>query len=193
MVLKSGKYNYPESLKTTPLTEERTLKDEKVDSTTRVSRASPSPIFPGTLIPPTYYGFVNNQGQLVYADISKAVLFDGRQFYMMRGATLPIGPAVPLTISTATSSSPLSPPSSPSNNRPERPRGRQASFRRINFDFATFFSIIMRFGLVILIFSQGGNTSRVAIICAIFAVILLAQAGIFHVGQGPNIISNPCP
>jgi hypothetical protein len=136
------------------------------------------PEYPRT--PSGFYGFLNNRGQVVYTDISNAVLFDGRQFYVMRGTSLPVGQRLPFSMADASLTV-------PAVHQPAAPRPPNM-WQRVNFDYSALLSFAMRIGLVVMMFSQGGDKWRIALMCAVFGLIFLLQAGVvpLNIGHGVN-------
>lgn len=158
-------------------------------------RASPSvsfaslPPLPTRTSPMSHYcGIVNGQGQVVYTDLSQAVLYDGYQFYLTRGSSLASslssgggGGSEGSYSARRGHSAPQRRPAPRMANVPG-PGGvrRNIIVHRINIDLGAIFSFILRFGIVLLIFAQGGSATRIGILCILFGVLFLAQAGLFE-------------
>lgn len=132
-----------------------------------------------------YCGVVNNHGQVVYADLSQAVLYDGYQFYLTRGSAL----ASSLSSSGSGDLPPQMNRATATRRRPTTravgapgPRGlrRNVVVHRINIDLGAILSFLLRFGIIMLIFAQGGSTMRISILCVLFGLFLLGQAGLFN-------------
>ena len=198
MVLSSGNYHQQRGSLSTPEMADKPFTLERgglpIAPTAGTSNIPPVP--QGTNRPsgPAYYGIVNDQGQVVYTDISNAVLFDGRQFYVMQGASVPVMPGsisniarggaafMPLTMATSFSATRAA-PQRPPMNQPAPP-----FFRRLNLDFAAISSFILRFGIVILIFAQGGGILKMTILTMILLFIFMAQAGLISFGGAHTIL-----
>lgn len=132
-----------------------------------------------------YCGVVNTHGQVVYADLSQAVLYDGYQFYLTRGS------ALASSLSSSGSGDPPPQRSRTASTR-RRPTTRAAGapgplgvrrnviVHRINIDLGAILSFLLRFGIILLIFAQGGSTMRISILCILFGLLFLGQAGLFN-------------
>lgn len=104
-----------------------------------------------------------DQGQLIPADLSQALFFDGRRFYTMRGATLPM-------VNTSTLQ-----PIEITARAAERPRFRRVF--RIRFDLMVVLSFLMKLGVILLLFAKNSSTTKLVLVGAIFTLIYMAQAG----------------
>lgn len=147
---------------------------------------------------PIYYGILDGHGQLVYTDISNALLFDGRQFYVTRSA---FGMSVPHPAALRTRYA-TTPNPNPNNNIQNQHQHRNRNIVRLrrllpplhaNLDFSLLFSQLVRFGLVMLILAQGASRLRVAVLCVVFGFILLAQSGLIRLRLGLDPIRKHPP
>ena len=104
------------------------------------------------------YGYVNSEGHMVYADISNALIFDGRSFFQLRGSNV---------LSRGAVSSHEGQHRETSNNI-SRSQSRSI---RIRINWNQLFGLIFRLFLVFMLFSKSASRLKLYIICG--CVILL--------------------
>lgn len=186
MVIKSGTYHRTGNTleKQSHPPSSPPVENPRVDMAVQTEvQQSSSSLRPEQITPSGYYGFMNDQGQVIYTDISNAVLFDGRQFYVMRGANLSQGQRLPFSMSQASLTIPRLP-----TPIPAQPPPRLRDFwNRIHFDVTAFLTFMVRLALVVLIFSQGGDKWRVVTVCAVLGIIFFIQAGVVPINIAEHV------
>lgn len=120
----------------------------------------------GNLRPPVLYGYVNRDGNMVYADVSNAVIFDGKNFFQMRSTPSLLVGSFGIQLSAP-----------PTHARRAEPP-RQFRFR-LGIDLSRVYNFVFRLLFIVLIFAQHLSRVKLAMLCAIVSLVFLVQNDVF--------------